>query len=358
MKQSAHRILSRFHLPSWGRGECCIFKPDALGDLILATGAIQQLNRHFGAGNCTLITSKANHECAEYLFPHNPKINTGHSFGGRQHGEPLSSLFRVMPRLSRARFNTLVCLRHQRLPLHQAMLLTWIKAHRQFGVNSPQAPSWDRFREADISYPGPGTQRNGACLELEAHAAVLSQCTGVQFTGADLKPTLETMPGEGYLLFNPYGSEEKKQCPIPRWVEIVDAIERDIPGQICRVSCPPGKLLEARATFKNRVMPTASFREYYESVARARAVVTIDTATAHLGIAMDKPSVVLIGGAQFGMFGPWKTSERQRWIHHDLPCYQCHWHCSQPEATCLTAIHPKQVISSVKALLADAGQGK
>ena len=151
MKQSAHRILSRFHLPSWRRGECCIFKPDALGDLILATGAIQRLNRHFGAGNCTLITSKANHECAEYLFPHNPKINTGHSFGGRQHGEPLSSLFRVMPRLSRARFNTLVCLRHQRLPLHQAMLLTWIKAHRQFGVNSPQAPSWDRFREADIS---------------------------------------------------------------------------------------------------------------------------------------------------------------------------------------------------------------
>ena len=262
MKQSAHRILSRFHLPSWRRGECCIFKPDALGDLILATGAIQRLNRHFGAGNCTLITSKANHECAEYLFPHNPKINTGHSFGGRQHGEPLSSLFRVMPRLSRARFNTLVCLRHQRLPLHQAMLLTWIKAHRQFGVNSPQAPSWDRFREADISYPGPGTQRNGACLELEAHAAVLSQCTGVQFTGADLKPKLETMPGEGYLLFNPYGSEEKKQCPIPKWVEIVDAIERDIPGQICRVSCPPGKLLEARATFRSRVMPTASFREY------------------------------------------------------------------------------------------------
>ena len=264
-----------------------------------------------------------------------------------------------MPRLSRARFNTLVCLRHQRLPLHQAMLLTWIKAHRQFGVNSPQAPSWDRFREADISYPGPGTQRNGACLELEAHAAVLSQCTGVQFTGADLKPKLETLPGEGYLLFNPYGSEEKKQCPIPRWVEIVDAIEREIPGQICRVSLPtqasclkPARRSGAESCLRH---PSGSTDE---SVARARAVVTIDTATAHLGIAMDKPSVVLIGGAQFGMFGPWKTSERQRWIHHDLPCYQCHWHCSQPEATCLTAINPKQVISSVKALLADAGHGK
>jgi len=358
MKQNAHRLLSSLHLPSWRRGECCIFKPDALGDFILATGAIQQLNLHFGAGNCTLITSQVNHACAEHLFPRNPKINTGHSFGGRQHAEPLLSLFGVMPKLSRVRFNTLVCLRHQRLPLHQAMLLAWIKAHRQYGVSSPQAPSWDRFRGANLSYPGPGTQRDGVCLELEAHAAVLSRCIGAQFTGKDLRPKLAAMPGEGYLLFNPYGSEEKKQYPIPRWLEIVNLTEKENPGLVCRVSCPPSKLGEGRATFKGRVMLTASFREYYESIARAGAVVTIDTATAHLSIAMDKPTVVLIGGAQFGMFGPWKTSERQVWINHDLPCYQCHWHCSQPEVTCLTAIKPEQVVSSVKALLADVRQGK
>jgi ADP-heptose:LPS heptosyltransferase len=358
VKETVHRVLSRIRLPSSKNRECCIFKPDGLGDFVLAAGAIQQLNRQWGDEKCTLVTSHLNHACAEYLFPRNPKINTGYSFGGWRRGEPLSSLFGVMPNLSQVRFKTLVCLRHQRASSHQAMLLEWIHADRQYGMRPLETSKWDRFGDATLFYPGVEKAADGVCLELEAHAAVLSQCIGVPFTGKELRPRLSAQPGEGYLLFNPYASTEKKEYPIARWAEVVDLTEKEYPGVECRVICPPNRRGEASVTFKGRVVRTASFQDYYESISRADAVVTIDTGTAHLSVAMDKPTVVLIGGAHFGMFGPWRTSERQVWINHDLPCYQCGWHCTQPEITCLTAIKPEQVVSSLKALLLEVQQGR
>ena len=222
LKQQAQRMLSGLRFPCRTKGECCIFKPDGLGDLVLASGAIEQLNLHFGAENCTLITSHLNHSCAEFLFPRNPKICAGHTFEGLRRGEPLPSLFRVMPKLSQVRFDTLVCLRHQRSE-HLSMLLGWIKTQKQYGMTLPEGASWDRFHGGNLLYPKLGTQEDGVCLELEAHATVLAQCLGVQLTGKDLKPKLSTMTGKDYVLFNPYASKEQKQYPIPKWAEIIES---------------------------------------------------------------------------------------------------------------------------------------
>src|SRR5688572_3005022 len=46
-----------------------IFKPDGLGDLVLALSAIRLLLRHFGDNNCVLIVCPLNAELARREFP-------------------------------------------------------------------------------------------------------------------------------------------------------------------------------------------------------------------------------------------------------------------------------------------------
>jgi ADP-heptose:LPS heptosyltransferase len=86
-----------------------------------------------------------------------------------------------------------------------------------------------------------------------------------------------------------------------------------------------------------------SLVEFAQRVADAKAVLTVETSTAHLAAALDKPAVILIGGGHFGLLGPWQRSSKQRWLTNQLPCFGCDWRCIYPEIRCLSEIPPSAV---------------
>src|SRR4030095_12192251 len=51
-----------------------IFKPDSLGDLVLALGAIRRLVEHYGEENCVLVVCPLNAELAEREFPNVERV--------------------------------------------------------------------------------------------------------------------------------------------------------------------------------------------------------------------------------------------------------------------------------------------
>jgi ADP-heptose:LPS heptosyltransferase len=87
--------------------------------------------------------------------------------------------------------------------------------------------------------------------------------------------------------------------------------------------------------------------EFAEAVGRAELVLTVETATAHLAAALDRPAIVLIGGGHFGQFGPWRRSARQVWLTHPMDCFGCNWRCIHPEPYCLTRISSDAVRDAI-----------
>jgi ADP-heptose:LPS heptosyltransferase len=65
-------------------------------------------------------------------------------------------------------------------------------------------------------------------------------------------------------------------------------------------------------------------------MARAAVVVCNDTGPAHLSIALNAPTVVVVGGGHFTSFVPYppdQTPPTARFVHHAMDCYHCFWRC-------------------------------
>jgi heptosyltransferase-2 len=97
-----------------------------------------------------------------------------------------------------------------------------------------------------------------------------------------------------------------------------------------------------------------SLEEHVEVVGVARTVLSMDSSTAHVAGALGIPAVVLLGGGQPGVFGPWGESPHFQWVTHPLPCFGCQWRCPFETARCLHRIPPAVVTSALESVLDSA----
>ena len=87
---------------------------------------------------------------------------------------------------------------------------------------------------------------------------------------------------------------------------------------------------------------------------RSALVVGNDTGTMHIAIAMNVPTVCIVGGGHFGRFMPYGDRERHVFLHHPLPCYHCDWNCIYESAVCISAISVETAFQACKSFVAEA----
>jgi ADP-heptose:LPS heptosyltransferase len=86
---------------------------------------------------------------------------------------------------------------------------------------------------------------------------------------------------------------------------------------------------------------------FVELLSAAEGVLSMDTAGAHIACALDKPTVIILGGGHYGVFGPWGRSERQEWITHTVPCLNCNWVCHRNRTECIVDITPTRIANAM-----------
>ena len=91
----------------------------------------------------------------------------------------------------------------------------------------------------------------------------------------------------------------------------------------------------------------------------ASLVVSNDTGPAHLSIALNRPTVVIVGGGHFGSFVPYPKDVSPldvRFVFQKLDCYHCFWSCYKrfdklETFPCISAIEKDQVWLECESLL-------
>ena len=344
--------------PPTRRLKACLFKLDGIGDFVLAAGAIRRLFDHYGRENCVLVTSTPAAQLARAEFP------GAEIFGFDQYIGGIKSWLALRPaltsKLAGYEFDELISLRYQRTTLHH-LALSWIRASHSAGLlNKADFLEADRaiyqFPLSD-SFVLPMHAPAGFCLELERHRQLLGHILRAEIPMEDLLPRLSFLKPErgDELVVTPYSSAGIKDYPDEHLGTAILEMRRQVNAQI-RLSGGPAdhaRLEHLAAVLRGRCVPGVivdtpdSVVQFARLVGRAGAVLTVDTSTAHLATAMDKPAVILIGGGQYGEFGPWRRSGRQKWLNHELPCYGCEWRCQWPEVRCLTEIPPTTVAGAL-----------
>jgi len=311
-----------------------VFKPDGIGDFVLAMGAIRLLAREYGEENLTLLVRSVVIPLARSQFPKAVLLELA-SCSKRKFVNLLAwNLVCSVPlwlKLRRTRFDAAVSLRTIRNSL-ETILFYSTRARRRLvceNLLGRSRKSTERaesilarlFRTETIPYPTEAT----IPLEMEAHRLTLERMLGRTVSAAEVTPVLHaegTSPGT-YWVCAPVTNTRSKIYPINHWAEIFRELKPIDPHtEILLAGAPEDveKLEELNALLRGhgisnaRIVLPLDLSDYVQLLVGAQLVLTVDTAAAHFATSLDRRTLVLFSGLHLGMFGPWTRSDRQRWL--------------------------------------------
>ncbi|MEO8205025.1 MAG: glycosyltransferase family 9 protein [Chthoniobacterales bacterium] len=342
-----------------------IFKPDGIGDFVLATGVIRKLAEIYGEDQLMICVRSIVGSLAKAQFPKahilelpviDKRIRLNLFVAN------FLRCFKPWMRLLCKRFEYAVSLRYMREYLHTFIFFSTPARHLVTCENlllrnqrktryMVEMVAVGLRRARVVEYPKQGSF---VPLELEAHRRVLSAVLKKEMSMQDVHPYLHAEPQVGdYLLCCPFSALRSKDYPLGQWLTVL----RLIPAE----TLPPQILLSGSATqtpelqemaaklkaegFQNVEIYTGkSLQDFVNCVAGARMVLTVDTAAAHIAVTLDRPAVILHSGLHQGMFAPWRSSEKQFWFEAARQGKQ-KWH---------TFISPESVAVEAERLLRNA----
>jgi ADP-heptose:LPS heptosyltransferase len=95
----------------------------------------------------------------------------------------------------------------------------------------------------------------------------------------------------------------------------------------------------------------STVRQLVEGLKCCDAVLAQETAALHIGVALRKPTVGIMGGGYYGRFYPWGDPAKNRMAHLPMDCYFCKWHCRYSTIRCIQEIRPDSIAGELKAAL-------
>jgi ADP-heptose:LPS heptosyltransferase len=345
-----------------------IFKLDLLGDFVLALSAIRLLLAHYGEEQCLLVISPAAEPLAQREFPRTPRLLLPASQG---HWLALRAAAKFRRQLGGFEFEKVGCLRHQRWD-YDELVLSWMRANKHIrletGITERLRPElrtfWLDAPGAQVWSNEGFTSEGRLCRELARHGALVTAATGSRPNEEEILPVLSASAKvDQAVVVTPLGSKPIRDFPMTLLIAALKEVRRRSSLPVVLIGSAPqksqleqlGRELTAQEIGDIRVRADLLFEDYLNLLAAAPLVLTVETATAHLATALDRNTIVLIGGGHYGEFGPWRRSPRQVWLTERMDCFGCDWRCIHPAPYCLTQVAANLLVEAVACRLKNGG---
>jgi ADP-heptose:LPS heptosyltransferase len=126
-----------------------------------------------------------------------------------------------------------------------------------------------------------------------------------------------------------------------------DASDKARCEEMCRRKCPVDSAVPTIVSLAGKL----TVRESIAVIAECDVCVGNDTFGLHAAIVVNTPSVVIMGGGDFGRWNPWGDPLRHRMVNVPMDCYGCGWKCIYPEHRCIQSITVEKVAREVTDLM-------
>jgi ADP-heptose:LPS heptosyltransferase len=314
-----------------------VFKPDEIGDFVMACSAIRRLAAKHGEENTTLIVKSELAGLARREFPHSPVIALPwrrRQKGKNQAAANIRSCFPAWRILRRTKADQMVCLRSQRNYL-QTLFFASPNVTGRFAPENTLLLSgkWRRILAERllrifktpvlVPYPEPCAQRPS---EVEAHRLVLSAALDREVQLEEVMPRLRSASwrGGGSWLVCPFSSRGSKDYDAKRWAEALRACVRPPLIRLAGGQDQAARLEEFATALRSEgvacpveIVPPRPLETFPDLVAESGLVLTVDTSAAHFACALGAPAVIVHCGLHGGVYGPYSPNGRQVWLMGD-----------------------------------------
>ena len=347
-----------------------IFKLDRIGDFILSLSAIQILLREYGQENSLLILSPVVASVARQQFP-DVTILELPGFGNSMFSGMIPVWRRYARRIREMQVHTLVCLRHQRTTYHN-LVLSWFEARQSFGAADPEWCIGEAERELTPFAPStliPFAQFSEASLkglptELETNRQIVSNVLGREIGFGEILPTLVSNDKiheyQDAVLIAPLGSEAVRSYAGLHLANLCNELQKNGFHRIIlagdhsqQIELAELQKLISLNGAKVEILPPGSLIDFISVINSVLGVISVETATAHIAVALNRPTVGIIGGGHYGYFAPWDYSSSQIWVTNKMDCFHCNWECIYNTAHCIVDIPYSTICSSFMKAIAE-----
>ncbi len=351
---------------------CFLFKPDGIGDFFLASGVIRLLGDELGEENLTLAVLPIMESVVRGQFPKarvvTLPLRTYRVILNKFAANCLRCFFPWLTLLG-MKVDLSISLRNMRDYL-QTLLFFSVRARHRILCNNPLLESnrpvrrWTEggfkrlFRPSFIEYPF--KSEDGIPGELEAHRRLLCEALGRDVSIREIWPKLKAVEpppiATSYWVCAPFSSGLEKDFPLQRWVELFLSVDEQalLPQLVLTGSKDQReRLVEFQSMLATASPELASkvlvviphdLQNFIDLLAGADCVTTVDTAAAHAAAALNCRALILFSGKHQGMFAPWITSSRQRWLLPKDTSGERLWHESHQTADILQIL--KELLNS------------
>jgi ADP-heptose:LPS heptosyltransferase len=166
----------------------------------------------------------------------------------------------------------------------------------------------------------------------------------------------------GYAVINPGSNEYGRRWPFENYLNIANNLI--VMGlSVIIVGGQKEKIVGIPKNFNDERIVDLSGKtklpDLLDILNHAACVISNDTGPAHLSIALETPTVVIVGGGHFGSFVPYPEEVCPPYVKFafkDMPCYHCFWHCTKRESKreafpCVSGVSVDTVWGHTKELL-------
>jgi ADP-heptose:LPS heptosyltransferase len=142
----------------------------------------------------------------------------------------------------------------------------------------------------------------------------------------------------GYAVINPGSNEYGRRWPFENYLNIANKlIMMDL--SVIIIGGQNEKVVGIPKNFNDERLVDLSGKtelpDLLDILNHAACVISNDTGPAHLSIALETPTVVIVGGGHFGSFVPYPEEICPPYVKFafmEMPCYHCFWHCIKRES--------------------------
>ncbi len=318
-----------------------LIKPDHLGDLLLATPALQALRAALPEAHISALVGPWSRRMWQGLpevdrLGEIPFPGFERDGGGRRHRlRPYLMLFRYAVLLRREAYDAALILRDDHW--WGALLALLAGIPRRVGHACPRcAPLLSEALPLDQ-----GEHVTQQCLD------VVARLTGIDLPNHPGTPSLRFAPTpaervwarawitahlepvERLVVIHPGSAGATKLWPAERWAAVGDALAARSGVRVLLTGGPGEEGLVRQVSAAMRCPPltlagATSIGQLVALLAHATLVLGVDSGPLHLAVSQGTPTVHLFGPTDPKRFGPWGDPARHRVVRAGLACSPCH----------------------------------
>ncbi len=333
---------------------CLVIKNDGIGDLILSSGVLSEVSKHFD-GDMDLVTCEQNREIVDMIpgvrntfYVSRDNLKYSHA---RPKQTPTDNDKQTLLQIAGIEYDQAICLRRF-IRESSLMIMNCVSAKEKFCCW--QMPTNAGFADA--------TRLSVGWTHFDGDKYTLSELEYYwQFCSKILNKSIDAMPE---LTINAFDSEtnyEEKKLAIgisegtvklskSLWLSIVDQLlqqgwevhlfgdtnQIELSEIICR-SSPKLKLVSH--------VGELSLAETTEILGRFNYYIGNDTGLSHLASLVVPKVLIILGGGTFARFFPWPNRPDQYAIFFGLDCFDCNWQCKFSSKYCLELITADKLVN-------------